>query len=533
MSSYLRFFALSLLLIIAPASVTTAQQESLACPQVVEQALAQAGESCANVKRNEACYGNPLLEATFREAGSALSFSTPSDQVPVNALDTLRTFPMDPDSGVWGVGVMRIQANLPDVRPGEVVTFLLYGDVTLQNAGADAQPSIPEPCRATVLARTRARTGPGAGFEALGALDAGATVSVTGRDAAGAWVRAETRDGLAWLPADALDRACDMAAFPVFDANGPTTYGPMQAFYFTSGFGEPLCHEVPPSSLVVQSPAGVHVAFSVNGVSVTVGSTIVLQAARDQALIVTTLQGEAAVRAQGASRRVPPGFQTTVPLGGANGLEPQGPPTPIEPADLEAFAALTQTPPSLLSEPITVPGVEAVEAQIVDLCRECLLNGTLTECPADCEAVLCNGICDGTDCITCLSDCRDDQCYWCGNGTCDPIEDAASCPGDCDGETSDDGKLCGDEICQGHESAETCPQDCGDGKLCGDGVCQGHESAEACPQDCGDGKLCGDGVCQGHESPDTCPQDCTVGKLCGDGVCQGNEDAATCPQDCG
>ncbi|MCZ7543498.1 MAG: hypothetical protein M5R40_08150 [Anaerolineae bacterium] len=347
---------------------------------------------------------------------------------------------------------------------------------------------------------------------------------VTGRDPDGAWLRAESGGQIVWLPVDAVESACDLASLPTYDADGPTVYGPMQAFYFVSGLGEVLCQEAPPSALVVQSPSGEHVTISANGVSVTLGSTVALQAAPNGAMRLVTLQGEATARAAGAQVHVPAGFQTTVPLGGADGLEPQGPPEPVDLADLSAFEALLQTPAALLTEVIAFPEPEAVEAFVAALCGDAVCQGfeDAASCPVDCASAVCNGVCDGTDCIDCPSDCRADQCYWCGNGTCDPIEDAASCPADCagggdggdGGDDGDDGdnlaRLCGDGVCQGHESAETCPVDCaGGGRLCGDGVCQGHESAETCPVDCGGGgRLCGDGVCQGHESAETCPADC-------------------------
>ena len=36
--------------------------------------------------------------------------------------------------GEWGVSLMQLQANLPDTLPGQNVTVLLFGDVTLQPA---------------------------------------------------------------------------------------------------------------------------------------------------------------------------------------------------------------------------------------------------------------------------------------------------------------------------------------------------------------------------------------------------------------
>ena len=49
---------------------------------------------------------------------------------------------------------------------------------------------------------------------------------------------------------------------------------PMQAFYLTTGIGDAACAEAPESGMLVQTPEGVgEVAFSMNGVDVSLGST--------------------------------------------------------------------------------------------------------------------------------------------------------------------------------------------------------------------------------------------------------------------
>lgn len=85
----------------------------------------------------------------------------------------------------------------------------------------------------------------------------------------------------------------------------------------------------------------------------------------------------------------------------------------------------------------------------------------------------------------------------CGDGTCDPSENAASCPSDCP-------ELCGDALCTGSETAASCPSDCPD--VCGDTLCTGLENTVNCQTDCG--SLCGDGTCNGSETASSCPGDC-------------------------
>ncbi|MDZ4763550.1 MAG: SH3 domain-containing protein [Chloroflexota bacterium] len=104
------------------------------CPVLVEQALTRLDASCADLGRNQACYGNFRVEATPRATVSVFNFLQPGDVVSVNDLQTMRTRSLDVVSGEWGISVFRIQANLPDTLPGENVTMLIFGDVQLENA---------------------------------------------------------------------------------------------------------------------------------------------------------------------------------------------------------------------------------------------------------------------------------------------------------------------------------------------------------------------------------------------------------------
>ncbi len=126
--------ALLLLFLLAPFSFAHAQGGGeTTCPALVESALAAAGEACADLERNTACYGHSLVEATFFEDRDDLVFSAPADRVALADLQTLTTAPLDGEANTWGVALLHLQANLPDTLPGQAVTMLLMGDATLEN----------------------------------------------------------------------------------------------------------------------------------------------------------------------------------------------------------------------------------------------------------------------------------------------------------------------------------------------------------------------------------------------------------------
>jgi hypothetical protein len=210
-------------------------------------------------------------------------------------------------------------------------------------------------------------------------------------------------------------------------------------------------------------------------------------------------------------------------------------------------------------------------------------------------AMSCNGVCGGgsadgscycDDACFEYGDCCGDVCTACptltgcgggtsncGNGYCEPTEDASSCPQDCSagcGSVSYEGCCQGETVqyCEGGSlksidcnqnpscgwSAEGGYYDCGTtggadpsgmnpkvcsggtGPICGNGSCEPGENGTSCPSDCGGtNPVCGNGYCEVGENATSCPQDCGGGTnpVCGNGACEQGETATSCPQDCG
>jgi hypothetical protein len=111
-------------------SVVAAQAD---CPTIVQTALDATDKACADTGRNQACYGNVNLQAVAQEGVPAFQFDAPGDIIDVAGVKTLQLEPLDAASDVWGIALMRLQANLPETLPGQNVTFLLFGDVEIRN----------------------------------------------------------------------------------------------------------------------------------------------------------------------------------------------------------------------------------------------------------------------------------------------------------------------------------------------------------------------------------------------------------------
>jgi len=104
-----------------------------ACPEIVADALTATDAACAGIGRNEACYGNVNIQATL--ADTSLVFQQQGDVVELTEIERLTLSPYNETTGAWGVALMNVQANIPETLPGQAVTFLLYGDVDIANAG--------------------------------------------------------------------------------------------------------------------------------------------------------------------------------------------------------------------------------------------------------------------------------------------------------------------------------------------------------------------------------------------------------------
>jgi hypothetical protein len=127
------FTLIALLIIVGHVAAQTA------CPTLVEEALDSLDAHCAGLERNQACYGNVSLEATPQASAANFTFEQVGDIVDVTDIQSLKLQPMDEASGTWGVVMMQLQADIPDSLPGQNVTFILFGNVEIENVSSDDQ----------------------------------------------------------------------------------------------------------------------------------------------------------------------------------------------------------------------------------------------------------------------------------------------------------------------------------------------------------------------------------------------------------
>jgi LysM repeat protein len=307
--SVLRVIVLLFLLLPTAASIPLAAQgEQNLCPVIVQQALNTLGQNCAGLGRNSACYGFNNIASTFSQPVPDGFFSRASDKTELVILETIQTAPLDLSSQEWGVAVLSAQANIPGALPGQAVTFLLLGDASLTNAvdPAEANPGV---LTGITGADTDLREAATTESASLRLIPAGTVLEVDARSADGLWLRALPPAGPGWLLRTALNPN------PLFDQlppEGEQRFGPMQAFTFRTGLGDPQCAEAP-SVVAVRSPQGLTVDLNANGANIQLGSLIIMQLIPPgNQMRITVVEGQVVLDAGTPfERTVSAGFSST------------------------------------------------------------------------------------------------------------------------------------------------------------------------------------------------------------------------------
>lgn len=355
-----------------------AQTDAGTCPALVQQALAELGANCDSLERNSACYGYNRVDATFAESVAENFFSTPADRSALNLLDTIQTAPLDETLQAWGIAVMNVQANVPNSLPGQAVTFILLGDVQVENAVAPEDAlQLADAVSVTTITGANIRSSATTNANIVGSVPAGTELAADGLSADQGWLRVLYASGPGWISRQLVDAAVDVSGLPIIKAESRT---PMQAFYFRTGVGDPVCEESPPSLLVVQGPNGVKVDITANGADIRIGSTIALRILPGNVIQLITLSGNAEV----GGVNIPAGFTMTAQLS-PDGLSLVGDWTgfrPLTPEELAELQPLEGLPGNLLHYTIVLPTLDDIQAVLATFAQVNQSGGSVNSGPA-------------------------------------------------------------------------------------------------------------------------------------------------------
>jgi hypothetical protein len=325
------------------------------CATIVREALQAANAACSGTSRNEVCYGNVFGQATAADGVADLRFEEVGDIAGLTQISGLTLSPLDEAANRWGVALMQLQANLPDTLPGQNVTFLMFGDVTIEeNTGEQAR--IP----ATTRTASNLRLGPNVTGPVVGSVPAGVAVTASGKtvnQAGEAWVRVkydEYRTSTGWVLAELVD--VDLNVLPDVPSDS-LTLNPMQAFYFRTGIGRTQCATAPIDGVVVQTPEGAgKVNFNVNGIDVALGSTAFLSMPAGETLTcISLLSGDADLQSANRGVDLNPGERSCAPIRDDGTSGPPGLPEPFDASEIASIAAVVESLPNEVVIPDPAP----------------------------------------------------------------------------------------------------------------------------------------------------------------------------------
>lgn len=324
---------------------TLAQDNDDDCETLMTEALQVVGSTCAEMGRDEACYGHFPITTELSENATG-QFETDGDLVDVLEIQTLVTESADPETGAWGVALLLVQADLPE-ESDAMMTFVLFGDVELSNAG---DVEIPAPtCSITndTANNINIRSGSSTDTEIVETLTAGDNAIATARNEAGDWLQIDYNDTTGWVYQPLISTDCNVNDLDVLSEGQTQPSGRTNAFTLETGQSD-TCESIP-DGLLVHSPEGRRARVVVNGVEMVFSSVGFLTAQANSEMTVQGIEGQIEVTVGSDTETVTPDFVTSIPLAG---LTADGPPsTPVEvDADADTYVATFDAVDTMLDE---------------------------------------------------------------------------------------------------------------------------------------------------------------------------------------
>ncbi len=345
------FFWTLILMTVAPVMVYGQTDD---CPAIVKKALDATDTICSSTARNQACFGNINLNVESQANTAAFTFTKPGDLISVDGIKTMTLSPLDTQAGTWGVALMKIQANLLDTLPEQNVTFVLFGDVEIDNA-VDQIPTLDVIIKQTA----NVRQAPSKTAAVVASGKSGTALVADGRSEDTGWLRIHSTDLSlqGWVSAPLVKSDGDLKTLAVISADAPR-FSPMQAFYFKSGLNDAPCSAAPDSGILIQAPKGAgNISLTADDVQITLNSTAYIQAQAGGEMTISMIEGQGMVTAAGMTTLVPAGTRVRIPLD--NALRANGQPISPEPYDDARIAVL---PIGLLTDAITTTPALTVDA---------------------------------------------------------------------------------------------------------------------------------------------------------------------------
>lgn len=132
-----------IILVILIISVSVANAQSDQCSTILQEAIAEANESCADMTGDTVCYGTGSVQVTLSpDSSNSSTFSNSADTLTIDNISQITTAPFNLETGEVGVAVINLPIELSDNQPPQSVVLILIGDAILENTGS-ADDTVP------------------------------------------------------------------------------------------------------------------------------------------------------------------------------------------------------------------------------------------------------------------------------------------------------------------------------------------------------------------------------------------------------
>ncbi|MEM9952116.1 MAG: hypothetical protein AAF846_10975 [Chloroflexota bacterium] len=343
-------FLTSLVACLLSVSIAVAQFSD--CSPYLMTALESVQTYCDELGRNQVCYGNTLVEATFSSEAPA-TFAFPADIVDVTNLNTLQPSPYSDNPHQWGIALFNLQADFPQTLPGQSVIMLALGNVGLDNQVMPENAiTYDQTMTVVTTVSSNLRASPDITASIMDGVPANTQLIVYGTDATQSWLRLEQAGLPLWISRSVVQTDDNLDDLPIITGGINST---MQTFRLSSGMGAPQCQEVT-DAVIIQSPEGSQTELFINDEQIVVGSTVVLTV-DDTLMTLYVLDGRAIV---GEDVGLAEGYAMQIDLieddeakvtstGDWYGFRP------MTATDIDNLEYLINVPETILHYPITMP----------------------------------------------------------------------------------------------------------------------------------------------------------------------------------
>ena len=182
---------------------------------------------------------------------------------------------------------------------------------------------------------------------------AGETLQVDGIDSSNQWLRVIRGERTSGLAAPSSNQTPPLTTYP----SSLQGFAPMQAFSLSGGIGSADCTEAP-DAVLIQNPAQNETRLRINGSTVTIGSSVLVEVDADNnQLRLTVLDGGARLD---DITSVPAGYTTLADLDSDEAVRQWNAAQKIDDDLRERYAFVEQIPDNLLNYPVRIPSDDEI-----------------------------------------------------------------------------------------------------------------------------------------------------------------------------